>query len=252
VAQWRDERRDPEKSTVAAARHFVDLYAVFGSWHLAQAAYNAGERTVLDAIRAMGTSDFWALARGRWLKDETKNFIPAIQAATLIAREPERYGFIVTPAAPLSYELVTVPRSTSLKELGAKAGIDVEALERLNPELRLRETPPDGPYPLKVPVDSAPVVRATLEREGSVRHVSATARVTGRPLIVRAALSAAHPVFHVVKRQETVSGIAKRYGVSPADIVRWNDLGPRARLTPGARLRIVAHATPEEAQGGFR
>src|SRR6266852_6166478 len=122
VDEWLDERLDPEKSTMAAARHFIDLYAVFGSWNLAQAAYNAGERTVLEAIRAMGTSDFWALSRGQRLKDETKNFIPAIKAATLIAREPERYGFIVTPAPPLTYELVPVPASTSLKQVASKSG----------------------------------------------------------------------------------------------------------------------------------
>src|SRR5262249_5280610 len=165
VAQWRDERRDPEKSTVAAARHFVDLYAVFGSWHLAQAAYNAGERTVLDAIRAMGTSDFWALTRGRGLADETKNFIPAIKAATLIAREPERYGFMVTPAAPLMYEAVSVPGSTSLRLLSSAAGIDPDSLERLNPELRLKQTPPDGSYSLKVPMGGAVLVRAALDRD---------------------------------------------------------------------------------------
>jgi membrane-bound lytic murein transglycosylase D len=252
VDNWLDERLDPEKSTVAAARHFIDLYAVFGSWHLAQAAYNAGERTVLEAIRAMGTSDFWTLARGRWLKDETKNFIPAIQAATLIAREPERYGFVVTPAAPLAYELVTVPRSTNLKELAARAGINVETLERLNPELRLRQTPPDGPYRLKVPVDSTLVVRAALERENPVRHVGLTSRGDDRPLIVRAALPRARPQIHVVKRQDTVTGIAKRYGVAPADIMRWNDLDTKALIRPGARLRIASHPKPEEAQGGFR
>src|SRR5262245_61675042 len=124
VDNWLDARLDPEKSTVAAARHFLDLYAVFGSWNLAQAAYNAGERTVVEAIRAMGTSDFWALARGRWLADETKNFVPAIQAATIIAREPERYGFMITPAPPLMYDLVSVPRSTNLKQLAVKAGLD--------------------------------------------------------------------------------------------------------------------------------
>jgi membrane-bound lytic murein transglycosylase D len=249
VDNWLDERLDPEKSTVAAARHFIDLYAVFGSWNLAQAAYNAGERTVLEAIRAMGTSDFWALARGRRLKDETKNFIPAIQAATLIAREPERYGFVITPATPLAYDLVTVPRSTNLKQLADKAGIDVVGLERLNPELRLRQTPPDGPYHLKVPVDGAVVVRATLERLGTLRYGVAP-RPRDPQLFVRAVLS--RPGIHVVKRQETVASIARRYGVSVADIFRWNDLDARAKIFPGARLRVASHRQHEEVQGGFR
>jgi membrane-bound lytic murein transglycosylase D len=236
VDNWLDERLDPEKSTVAAARHFVDLYKVFGSWNLAQAAYNAGERTVLEAIRAMGTSDFWALARGRWLKDETKNYIPAIQAATIIAREPERYGFVVTPSAPLEYESVMVPPWTSLKLLASKAGLEPDALERLNPELRLRQTPPDGPYALKVPVEGAVLVRAALEREATARAASARS----------ATIPTAKPTIHVVKRQDTVSAIAKRYGVSVADIVRWNDLDPKATITPGRRLRVSSpHAHPE-------
>ncbi len=186
VDRWLDERLDPEKSTVAAARHFVDLYAVFGSWNLAQAAYNAGERTVAEAIRAMGTSDFWALTRGQRLKDETKNFIPAIKAATLIAREPERYGFIVTPAPPGARQVVAGSRSGELSSAGPPA-----------------------------------------------------ARV-------------ARPTIHVVKEQETLTLIARRYGVSVADIVRWNDLEDSARIRPGDRLRVASLGGREEAQGGFR
>jgi len=244
VDRWLDERLDPEKSTAAAARHFVDLYAVFGSWNLAQAAYNAGERTVVEAIRAMGTTDFWALTRGRRLKDETKNYVPAIQAATLIAREPERYGFIVTPAPPLTYELVPVPASTSLKQLASKSGVELDALERLNPELRLKQTPPDGPYALKVPVAGAVLVRTALDRAAGTRHVVAVSR-GGEPHVTR-------PSVHVVKRQETVALIARRYGVSVADIVRWNDLDDTARIRPGDRLRVTTLGGREEAQGGFR
>ena len=186
VDQWMDERLDPEKSTVAAARHFVDLYAVFGSWNLAQAAYNAGERTVLDAIRAMGTSDFWTLARGRWLADETKNFIPAIKAATLIAREPERYGFTITPAAPH----VRRGLGARLDEPQAprehlRAGPRIARAAR-DPELRLKQTPPGGAYSLKVPVGGALMVRTALDREAAVRALAATSRsggVTRSPLV---------------------------------------------------------------------
>jgi membrane-bound lytic murein transglycosylase D len=252
VDEWLDERLDPEKSTIAAARHFVDLYAVFGSWNLAQAAYNAGERTVLEAIRAMGTSDFWALSRGRWLKDETKNFIPAIQAATLIAREPERYGFVVTPAAPLSYEVVTVPGSMSLKQLALTSGIGLDAMERLNPELRLKQTPPGGAYPLKVPIGGAVLIRANLEREAAARHVAALPRGGEHRSGLRPTSHTAKPAIHIVKRQETVIGIAKRYGVSVGDLVRWNDLDDAARIRPGERLRVASLGRREEAQGGFQ
>ena len=95
VDRWMDERLDPEKSTVAAANYLRDLYTVFGSWDLAQAAYNAGEVRVQQAIQGSGTRDFWVLhRRSPYLLQETKNFVPAIHAATLIGRQPEQYGFI--------------------------------------------------------------------------------------------------------------------------------------------------------------
>jgi peptidoglycan lytic transglycosylase D len=253
VDEWLDERLDPEKSTVAAARHFIDLYAVFGSWSLAQAAYNAGERTVTEAIRGMGTSDFWVLARGRWLKDETKNFIPAIQAATLIAREPERYGFVVTPAPPLAYELVTVPRSTNLKLLASRSGVHLAALERLNPELKLRQTPPEGSYHLKVPLGGAAQLSAALDRDETERRVAVASYSGERHSPVRAVPGhAASPTIHVVKPNETVGSIARRYGVSVADIVTWNDLNPSAQIRSGARLRVASTPRREEAHGGVK
>ena len=247
VDNWLDERLDPEKSTVAAARHFLDLYAVFGSWNLAQAAYNAGERTVVEAIKAMGTSDFWALARGRWLADETKNFVPAIQAATIIAREPERYGFMITPAPPLMYDLVSVPRSTSIKQLAAKAGLDPDALERLNPELRLKQTPPDGSYPLKVPVGGAQLVRMALDRDSGSHHSIAMPRGSSP-----ATVQASNQMTHVVKKQETVGGIAKRYGVTSSDIIRWNGLDGSGRIRPGDRLRVASIDRRVEPQAGTK
>jgi membrane-bound lytic murein transglycosylase D len=246
VDDWLDERLDPEKSTIAAARHLLDLYAVFGSWNLVQAAYNAGENKVLQAIRAMGTSDFWTLRGGRVLKDETKNYVPAIQAATLIAREPERYGFTVTPAEPLQYEIVMVPKSTSLKRLAAESGIPPESIERLNLELRLKQTPPDGPYALKVPLGLGPDVKAALEREVPIRH----AGVPTHGIQGRHAKSA--PPVHIVKSRETVDGIAKRYGISVSDLFRWNDLDRKARIRPGDRLRINSLSKQGDGQSAVR
>jgi membrane-bound lytic murein transglycosylase D len=248
VDEWLDERLDPEKSTVAAARHLMDLYAVFGSWNLVQAAYNAGEMKVLQAIRAMGTSDFWALRSGPVLKDETKNFIPAIQAAALIAREPERYGFTVTPAEPVHYEMVTVPRSTSLKRLAEDSGIPLDALERLNLELKVKQTPPDGPYGLKVPLGSTAAVLAALERQSPGRPAAALAR----PTELRHGKALPHARVHVVKARETVRGIARQYGVPVGDLVRWNGLDAAARIRPGDRLRVAAVPTRDEGQGGSR
>src|SRR6266853_1743534 len=128
VDRWLDERLDPEKSTVAAANYLRDLHTVFGSWELAQAAYNAGEMTVQRAIRGAGTRDFWALSRSRVLRDETKDYVPQIHAATLIGQEPERYGFAVTPEQPLHYEQIAVPKATTLRRIAALAGIPLKDL----------------------------------------------------------------------------------------------------------------------------
>jgi len=199
----------------------------------------------------MGTSDFWTLTRGRWLADETKNFIPAIKAATLIAREPERYGFTVTPAAPLRYDVVSVPGSTSLKLLASKSGVDLDALERLNPELRLKQTPPGGAYSLKVPVGGATMVHEAVDRDTSHVRPAAFADGTG-DVAARSARHRGGQGIHVVKRQETVGQIARHYGVSVADLIRWNGLGDAARIRPGDRLRVVAAGPLDQAQSGLR
>src|SRR3989449_10301331 len=117
VDRWVDERLDPEKSTVAAASYLRDLHAMFGSWELAKAAYNAGEVKVSRAIRLTGSSDFWTLAQTNHLRRETKDFVPQIHAATLIGQDPERYGFEFTEPEPLVVETVTVPASTDLRRL---------------------------------------------------------------------------------------------------------------------------------------
>src|SRR2546425_7628168 len=123
VDQWVDERLDPEKSTTAAAAYLRDLYHQFGSWALAKAAYNAGEVKVTRAIRAVGTNDFWTLARSRFLRRETKDFVPAIHAATLIGRDPARYGFDLNEPEQAEIEMIAVPPGTNLRVLSAAAGM---------------------------------------------------------------------------------------------------------------------------------
>lgn len=180
VDRWLDERLDPEKSTVAAANYLKDLYTIFGSWDLVQAAYNAGEMKVIRAIQGTGTRDFWSLTHSRLLRDETKNYVPAIHAVTIISQEPEQYGFAVTPDEPLSYERITVPKGTSLKHVATLSGISFEELVRLNSELRMMQTPPDSPYHLKVPLGSGPALQAGLKREVETRKAAAAARLAER------------------------------------------------------------------------
>jgi membrane-bound lytic murein transglycosylase D len=225
VDRWLDERLDPEKSTVAAANYLRDLYTVFGSWDLAQAAYNAGEVRVQQAIRGTGTRDFWVLhRRSPHLLPETKNFVPAIQAATLIAREPEQYGFTVVPEEPVRYDVVTVPKGTRLMRLAGLSGVALTDLEQLNPELWQKQTPPDAPYELKVPLGTVAAMRMALERDTAPRRIGPAPRAG----------------VHVVQSGDTVWRIARQYGVSAGQVARWNGLEHPDRIFPGERLRVSA------------
>jgi membrane-bound lytic murein transglycosylase D len=233
VDRWVDERLDPEKSTVAAARYLSDLHALFGSWELAKAGYNAGEMKVLRAMKSLGTRDFWELTRGRILRDETKNFVPAIQAATLIGRDPERYGFIASQTGPLVYEVASVPSGFALSRVAVASGVDLDVLCDLNPELRMKQTPPGGSYLVKFPVGSSERFVEGQHRERVAKLApGARGRHAGKPEI--------H--IHIVQSRETVGSIAKRYGISAAALVRLNELDGGARIRPGDRLRIVAAA----------
>ena len=253
VDRWLDERLDPEKATIAAANYLTDLYKTFGSWELVHAAYNAGETKVLRAIQGTGTRDFWSLADTRFLRDETKNFVPAIHAVTIIGQEPEQYGFTVRPDEPLSYEQITVPKATSLKHVASLSGIPLEELTRLNSELRLKQTPPDSPYHLKVPRGSAAALQAGLDREVEARKAALASRTGDRGKRKVQAAERVTAGVHVVQPHDTIGGIAKRYGVSVQQLSRWNDLEHRARIFPGDRLRVAAAARQVDSeQGGFR
>jgi membrane-bound lytic murein transglycosylase D len=226
IDRWLDERLDPEKSTVAAANYLRDLYTVFGSWELAQAAYNTGEVRVQQAIQRTGSRDFWRLHRSPLLLEETKNFVPAIHAATLIGRQPERYGFTVIPEEPLRYEQVTVPKGSRLARLAVLSGVPLRDLESLNPELRQKQAPPDATYELKVPFGAAGTVQLALQLDAAPRKI-APAPLAG---------------VHVVKAGDTVWRIARQYGVSSTQLARWNGLDRPDRIFPGERLRVTVPA----------
>jgi len=229
VDQWVDERLDPERSTVAAAAHLRDLYTQFGSWTLAQAAYNAGELTVARAVRATGSSDFWVLNRTKFLRRETKDFVPAIQAATIIGRNPDQYGFEIGEARADEDERVAVPPSTDLRRLASAAGISVQMLRALNPVLVRGVTPPGTTWELRVPAGTRGGVLAALapRRPVTVARAAAPRRI------------ASSAEIHVVRPRDTVSTIAKLYGVSVADVLRWNRLGHQDWIRPGDRLRVT-------------
>ncbi|OLD95395.1 MAG: hypothetical protein AUG80_16800 [Candidatus Rokubacteria bacterium 13_1_20CM_4_68_9] len=243
VDQWVDERLDPEKSTTAAAKYLRDLYHQFGSWALAKAAYNAGELKVIRAIKAANSTDFWALARTRLLRQETREFVPAIHAATVIGRDPGRFGFTPDEHTPVAIEKVMVPASTNLKKLAGGAGLPDDSLRKLNPVLVRGTTPPGAPYELRVPVGSRDAIRTAL----APKPRPAVARVPRRVSSVKR--DAVSGEVHVVQPRDTVSSIADQYGVPVRDILRWNGLEKQAVIRPGDRLRIAEVRLSAEGAG---
>lgn len=165
IDHYVDERRDPIKSTVAAARYLKDLHDMFGAWPLAMAAYNAGEGKVMRALHKTQGETFSDIAKTKLIRKETKQYVPRIMAATIIARNLDRYGFSQTPAPPHQFEEVAVDRAMHFRAIANASGIPYEELRLLNPELRRDATPPDdSTYQLKVPVGTGAKVMAVLDR----------------------------------------------------------------------------------------
>ena len=150
---WRDERRDPVKSTEAAADYLKDLYKMFGSWNLAMAAYNAGEGKILKALNKSKTDDYWSLLDTEYLKRETKDYVPKFIAASLIANSPQNFGFEdLEYHPPLNYDRVTISSPVDLEVVAECAETTEKVIKELNPELRRWCTPPDvSEYMLRVP-----------------------------------------------------------------------------------------------------
>ncbi len=153
INNYVDERRDPVKATHAAAKYLLDLYKQFGSWYLAAASYNCGEGRVQREIQSSNHKNFWELSDNQCLPTETKNYVPQMIAATIIAKNPNKFGFTKVPyLPPLQYETVKVNEPTSLRAASMACNVPPEEIEMLNPELRRGTTPPDQPqYVLNIP-----------------------------------------------------------------------------------------------------
>lgn len=309
VDSWVDERRDPIHATDAASRHLADLTAKFGSPYLAAAAYNAGagrvERSLGKLSVSYGHDDdsldlssddaFFSLADTRLLKTETKDYVPKLIAAALIAKEPAKYGFEpVDDAVPFSLDSVIVDGGTGLDLIARLADTSLDALHELNPNLLRMVTPPDRNYTVRVPTGTATMVAeryaamVPAERRALVMHTVKTGETLtgvakefgstaeqiraanrsltsnrlpkGRTILVpltsgipAATLREPNGVFlgaagvHVVKSGETVSGIARRYGISMTALRLDNRLTTRSVLQIGQKLRIRGSAAKSSA-----
>jgi peptidoglycan lytic transglycosylase D len=320
VDSWVDERRDPYRATDAAVRHLSDLNRRFGSLYLAAAAYNAGSGKVSrglvrlpdeenDSVNSDAT--FFRLYDTKLLRRETKDYVPKLIAAALIAKQPKRYGFDPSRGEPAEYDSIIVPDMTGLDVIARLADTTVAAIRELNPQYLRLTTPPGARSLIRLPVGRGsatvaayaelPVRRRVTFIEHFVARGETMSGIALRYRVSQAMLSAANPkvnsrrlrinqrlivptggvvstsmarrmadppvaagtstsAFHRVRRGETLSELADEYGVTQRELQTWNRLDSRGRIWAGQRLRVKSPyavrsvaSTPEPStQSGFR
>jgi membrane-bound lytic murein transglycosylase D len=221
-----DERSDPEKATVAAAKYLSTLGKLFrGDWHMALASYNGGPGRLQRAAKAANANDFWKLAKNpKLLPRETREYVPMILAAIVIARSPAEYGFDFESETAPAYETVTLARPVDLRRVAEWTETSIDQIQALNPELRRWTTPvKDTRYELRVPPGTASVVSARIEEAAPMDLASLR--------------------FYTVKRGETLAVIAKKLHVSKTDLAEANYLRSTARVVAGDSLMVPQEAT---------
>ncbi len=237
IDRWVDERRDPIKATDAAARHLKDLTEMFGSYYLAAAAYNAGAGRVSRGLNRLPDDDndtipsdatFFRLYDTKLLRRETKDYVPKLIAAAMIAKQPTKYGFpAMSPDAAGTYDSIVVPDQTALDVIARLADTTVAAIRELNPQYLRLTTPPGSTSVVRLPTGL-----------GEATAVAYADLPAGKRMSYRE---------HVVKSGETVGGLAKRYGVDAADIMASNPR-LRSRTLRAGQLVIVPTAGPLAAE----
>tara|TARA_B100001029_G_scaffold178603_1_gene185765 strand:+ start:1437 stop:3026 length:1590 start_codon:yes stop_codon:yes gene_type:complete len=212
-----DERRDPEKATRAACAYLTDLYNEFDNWYLALAAYNAGEGRIRRATKLHQTSDFWQLHS---LPRETRNYMPYFLAASIIAKNPLKYGFKRKKTKkPISYDLVTIEKSADLTVLANAANTSFKMIQTLNPELRQSATPSES-YMLKIPKGNKNLF---------IKNYNA---------LPESERFAPQFVSHKVRNGESLWTIARKYRISIHDLVAVNKIRNRSMIRIGQKLTI--------------
>jgi len=275
-----DERFDPEKSTRAYARYMKFLYSELGDWYLAMAAYDHGAGNIQHEVAKTGYADFWELYKRNELPRETANYVPEILAAIIIANHPDQYGFTdVTLDPPILTDTVTINYSIDLRLVSDLVGIPVDEIEALNPSLLRMVTPPNASFDLHLPAGTEtlfdervaliPEARRnswryhTVAAGDTLASVAAEYRVPASELaevnqlapgdslanltgLVVPVPPAPEPLaarLYTARRGDTLVTIADRFGVSLAELRRWNGIPSGIRVAPGRRLHI-AEPTP--------
>ncbi len=272
-----DDRFDPEKSTRAYARLIKNYYGLFGDWYLAMAAYDWGPGNIQRVVQRTGYADFWELYQRNTMPVETRDYVPKILAAILMAKNPERYGLDkLKPSPPVIYDSITTDYGIDLRLVADLTDSTVPEIVALNPSLLRLSTPPDMPFDLHLPpgtkqvfqdrVKEIPadrraswrfhVVRPgeSLETIASAMH-SRASEITevngiapgetvgeGDELVipVASAASAGRTQRYKLRRGDTLTTVADRFNVSVEDLRRWNHLSSSS-VRPG---RTIAVAEP--------
>lgn len=258
---YRDDRRDFEKATDAAAHLLKDLYRTFDDWYLAFSAYNAGPGRVKKAISKSGSNDFWTLRT--YLPGETKNYVPSIIALSFIFRNPEEYGFKdIEYGSPISFDRVNIQCSISLQKISELCGSDIETIRELNSEITNDEIPQyDVPYQIRIPHKSFDTFAANFKNSTDIDKSSnfspefAGNEVSGysgnvasveykvkdyNPENVRTIGSpnGKKKIQHEFRSKQLLSAIAVYYNVRPTDIRLWNNLSYGNLLKANQKLDI--------------
>ncbi|MCX8027123.1 MAG: transglycosylase SLT domain-containing protein [Thermodesulfovibrionales bacterium] len=217
---WRDERKDPVKSTEAAASYLKDLYRMFGAWHLALAAYNAGEGKIMKALRKTGSDDYWDLLKTKQIHNETKEYVPRYIAATKIARTPDNYGFEnLEYQPPLEFEEVVITEPLDIDTIALAAETTPETIKELNPELRRWCTPLNvKEYTVRIPLGSKELFFENLETIPQEKRLSFD--------------------YYKVKKGDTIKKVSINTGYPVAVILALNSLQGIETLTPGETLKL--------------
>ncbi|MGI4756821.1 MAG: transglycosylase SLT domain-containing protein [Janthinobacterium lividum] len=272
-----DERFDPEKSSRAYARYIKGLYNQFGDWYLAMAGYDWGPGNVQRAVMRTGYADYWELYRRNAMPRETKNYVPQILAAIIMAKNPEKYGLNrYTPDQSIKFDTVPVNYAMDLRLAADVTGTSLANLVSLNPALLRLSTPRDITYDLHIPEGTSKqfndrmaaipedkrsswrfhevVPGETLPQVAQLFHVNAadvlaandlpenSAVEEGDELVIPVAGSTsngAHPLVYMPRRSDTLVTVADRFNVSTEDLRQWNHLG-----SSGLPLRRIYVAEP--------
>src|ERR1700733_11840435 len=272
---WFDERFDPQKSSIAYAKYMKTLYNQFGDWYLAMAAYDWGPGNVQRAVMKTGYADFWELYRRGNLPAETKNYVPGIIAAIIMAKNPEQYGLDkIVPDAAVVSDTVTVDYAIDLRLVADVTNSSLPEIVALNPSLLRMTTPRDMSFDLHIPVGTRDVFAERIkdipeDKRGSWRfhvvrngetldgiatalHAHANDIATtnelaksdgleaGDELVIPLASSAASvgPQRYAVRRGDPLITVADRFGVSVEELRRWNHLSSNV-VKPGSSIAVA-------------